>query len=131
MRLTNQRTVSLSEIGESGRLGFEGGYGFDETGDREGVADAAVTTYETESAALASELDGDAHQGGDPGAINLGNAIEDHDNFAGALGDYRFQGIVKLFAGFTDGETAVYLENGDGAAIANLDFHWSVIGHWQ
>jgi hypothetical protein len=36
---------------------------------------------------------------------------------------------VKLFAGFANGEAAMDVKNGDGAAGANVYFHGGVIGH--
>src|SRR6267143_1225719 len=69
------------EVGEGGGFGFEGGDGFDEAGDGEGVADAAGAADEAEDATFASELDGDAHQRGDAGAVNLRDAVQDDDHF--------------------------------------------------
>src|ERR1700731_1299158 len=118
-----------SEVGESRGFGFEGGDGFDEAGDSEGVADAAGAADQAKNAAFAGQLDRDAHQGGDAGAVDLRDAVEDDHDFAGALVDYRLQRFVKLFAGLADGEAAVDVEDGDGAAGANVYFHGSVIGH--
>ena len=64
--------------------GFVGGDGFDETGDGEGVADAAFAADQMESAALARERNGKFHERGDAGAVDLGNIVEVDDHFAGA-----------------------------------------------
>jgi len=63
--------LEQSEVGEGGGFGFECGDGFDEAGDGEGVADAAGTADQAEHAAFAGELDGDAHERGDAGAVDL------------------------------------------------------------
>jgi hypothetical protein len=47
-------TQRLGEIGEGGGFGFEGGDGFYEAGDGEGVADAAGAADEAKDAAFAS-----------------------------------------------------------------------------
>jgi hypothetical protein len=36
---------------------------------------------------------------------------------------------VELFAGFANGEAAVDVEDGRGAAVADVDLHWGVVGH--
>ena len=73
--------MSLCEVGEGGGFGFEGGDGFDEAGDGEGVADAARAADEAQDAAFTGELDGDAHERGDAGAVDLDDAVEDDDDF--------------------------------------------------
>ena len=59
------------EVGEGGGFGVEGGDGFDEARDGEGVAHAARAADEAKRAVGVFELDGDAHERGDAGAINL------------------------------------------------------------
>ena len=117
------------EVGEGGGFGFEGGDGVDEASDGEGVADATGTADQTEQAALACELDGDADKGGEAGAVDLRNPVENDDDFSGAAVDYGLKGFVELFAGFTDGQAAVDVQDGNGAAVANVDFHRGVVGH--
>ena len=73
--------LCLSEVLEGGGFGFEGGDGFDEAGDGEGVADAALAADQAQDAAFTGQLDGDAHQGGDAGAVNLRDAVQDDDHF--------------------------------------------------
>ena len=59
----------------------------------------------------------------------MGDAVEDHYYFAGAMVDHGLQRFVELLAGFTNGEAATDVENGDGPAGANVYFHGGVIGH--
>src|SRR6202047_5654644 len=80
-----------SEVGEGGGFGFEGGDGFDEAGDGEGVADATLAADQAEHAAFAGELDGDAHQRGDAGAVDLRDTVQEDDNFLRAPFDHGFE----------------------------------------
>jgi hypothetical protein len=121
--------LRLGEVGEGGGFGFEGWDGFDEAGDGEGIADAARAADEAKDAAFAGELDGDANERGNAGAVDLGDAVEDDYYFAGTMVDYGLERFVELLAGFTNGEAATDVENGDGSAGANVYFHGSVIGH--
>ena len=50
----HEATFDLGEIGEGGGFGFEGGDGFYEAGDGEGVADAAGAADQAKDAAFAS-----------------------------------------------------------------------------
>src|SRR5260221_799836 len=60
--LPGEGYLCLSEVLEGGGFGFEGGDGFDEAGDGEGVADAALAPDQAQDAAFAGQFDGDAHQ---------------------------------------------------------------------
>ena len=100
-----------SEICEGGGFGFEGGDGFDEAGDGEGVADAAMAADQAQDAAFACELDGDAHQRGDAGAVNLRDAVQDDDHFLCAALNHGLESTVELLGRLADGEPAVNLEN--------------------
>jgi hypothetical protein len=124
-----KRVAQLREVLQRGGFGFEGGDGFDEAGDGEGIADAARTTDEAENAAFAGELDGNAHQSGDAGAVNLGDAVKNDDDFPGAGFDDGFESIVKLLGGFADGEAAVDFEHRHGAGFADVDFHGQTVSH--
>jgi len=117
------------KIGQGVGLGLEGGDGFDEASDGEGVADAARTTDETQDAAFAGKLDGNAHERGDAGAVNLRDAVQHNDDFVGAGVDHGVERVVKLLAGFTDGEAAVNFENGHGTGMANVDLHGGTFRH--
>src|SRR5260370_25867626 len=86
----------LSEVLQGGGFGFEGGDGCDEAGDGEGVADAAVAADQAEHAAFAGELDGDAHQRGDAGTVDLRDAVQDDGNFLRAAFDDGFESVVEL-----------------------------------
>ena len=118
-----------SKVGQGGGFGFEGGDGFDETGNGEGVADAAWAANETQDAAFAGEFDGNAHERGDAGAVDLRDAVQDDDDFVGAGVDYGVERVVKLLAGFTNGEPAVNFENRHGTGMANVDLHGGTFRH--
>ncbi len=121
--------MCLREVGEGGGFGFEGGYGFDEAGDGEGVADTALAADEAEDAAFAGELDGHAHKGGNAGAVDLGNAVEDDDDFLCAAFDDGFESIVKLIRRLADGKPAVNFEHGNSGGFANVDLHGQSFSH--
>jgi hypothetical protein len=121
--------VRLSEIGEGGGFGFERGDGFDEAGDSEGVADAAVAADEAEDAAFTRKLDGDAHEGGDAGAVDLRDAVEDDDNSFRASFDDGFESVVQLLGRLADGEAALNFEYRYSAGIADVDFHGQPVSH--
>src|SRR5258706_9425192 len=72
--------------GEFGGLGdgVEGGDGLDETGDGEGVEDAARGADQVERAAVTGERDGHANEGGDSRAVNMRDAVEVYEHFARA-----------------------------------------------
>jgi hypothetical protein len=117
------------EVREGGGFGFEGGDGFDEAGDGEGVADAALAADEAQDAAFAGELDGNAHQRGDAGAVNLRDAVED-DNYSLRPGfNDGLQSVVQLVGGLADREPAVNFEDRDSAGFANVDFHGQPVSH--
>jgi hypothetical protein len=82
-----------------------------------------------QGAFFAGQTDGYADQGGDSGAVDLRDVIENYDHFADAATDDGVQGLVQLFGGFADGEAAVDVNNGDVALVADVDFHGSVLGH--
>jgi hypothetical protein len=118
----------LVEFGGLGE-GVEGGDGFDEAGDGEGVEDAAGQAHQVESAAIAAERDGHADESGDAGAVNLRDAVEiDHD-LAGAAFHNRSKRRGELVAGVADGEAAVNVKNDDVGFAVHVDFDGSVLGH--
>jgi len=119
----------LGKIGEGGGFGFEGGNGFDQARDREGVAYAAGATDQAQGASLFGKADRDAHQGGNTGAVDLRNRIENDDDFASAILDDRLQGIVKLFTGFADGKATMNFKNRNAGGIADVDFHGGTVSH--
>src|SRR6266478_1547683 len=121
--------LEQSEVGEGCGFGFEGGDGFDEAGDGEGVADAAGTADQAEHAAFAGELDGDAHQRGDAGAVDLRNAVQEDDNFLRASFDHRFESVVELLGGLADGEPAANFQYRYSAGFADVDFHGHAVSH--
>jgi hypothetical protein len=115
--------LEQSEVGESRGFGFEGGDGFDEAGDGEGVADAAGAADQAEHAAFAGELDGDANERGDAGAVDLRDAVQEDNNFLRAPFDHGFESVVELFGGLADGEPATDIEYRHPAGLADVDFH--------
>ena len=119
----------LGKVGEGGGLGFEGGDGFDKASDGESVADAAGSGNKAEAAAFTGETDGDAHESGNARAINLGDVIQNDDDFFRAFVDEGIESRMKLLAGFADGEPSVDVENGDGARFAGVDFDGEAIRH--
>ena len=129
MNFSVEGQVCLREIGEGGGFGFEGGNGFDEASDGEGVADAAGTADEAEDSAFACQLDGDAYQGGDAGAVNLRDTVEDDNDFFGTGLDHRFEGVVELLGRLADGEAAVNFEDRDSSRFADVDFHGGTVSH--
>ena len=127
--LTCGRKGKRLKVSEGGGFGFEGGDGFDEAGDGESVADATVAADEAEDAAFAGELDGDAHQRGDAGAVDLGDAVEDDDNSLRASFNDGFESVVELLGRLADGEAALNLEYRYSTGIADVDFHGQPVGH--
>src|SRR6266480_6225507 len=117
------------KVVECGRFGLESRDGFDEAGDGEGVADAAGAADQTEHTAFAGELDGDAHERGDPGAVNLRDAVQDSDNFLRATFDHGLESVVELFGGLADGEPATDIEYRHPAGLADVDFHGRPVSH--
>jgi len=96
--------LEQSEVGEGCGFGFEGGDGFDEAGDGEGVADAALAADQAQDAAFAGELDGDAHERGDAGAVDLRDAVQEDDNFLRASFDHGFESVVEQLGRLADGD---------------------------
>jgi hypothetical protein len=121
--------VCLCEVGKGGGFGFEGGDGFDEAGDGEGIADAARAADEAEDAAFTCELDGDAHERGDAGAVNLDDAVEDDDDFFSASLNYGLQRIVELVGRLADSEPTVNVKDGHSAGLADVDLHGDTVSH--
>src|SRR6266566_3884257 len=127
-RLKRAVRIQLKVV-ECGRFGLESRDGFDEAGDGEGVADAAGAADQTEHTAFAGELDGDAHERGDPGTVNLWDAVQDSDNFLRATLDHRFERVVELLGRLTDSEAAVNFQYGHSAGFAHVDFHGQPVSH--
>src|SRR5258708_13579496 len=84
---------------------------------------------QAEHAAFAGELDGDAHQRGDAGAVDLGNAVQDDDNFLRAALNHSLESVVELVRRLAEGEPAVNFEYRDSAGFANVDFHGQPVSH--
>ena len=121
--------MELAERGEGFGFGVEGGNGFDEAGDGEGVADAAGSTDEMQLPADAGESDGSADERGNAGAIDLRDAVEIDNDFAGSIAEGGLQRFGELVGGFADGEAAVKLEEMDAVFFASVDFDGRVVVH--
>ena len=119
----------LGKVGEGGGFGVEGRDGFDQARDGEGVADASWTANQAQVTAFPRELDGDANQRREAGAVDLRSPVEDDDDVARTPLYGGLQGAVKLFGGLADGEPAVNLENGNCTGFANVDFHGQPFRH--
>ncbi len=109
--------------------GVEGGDGFDEAGDGEGVEDPAGEADQVERAAIAAERDGHADERGDAGAVNLRDAVEVDDDSSSAAFENGIESGGELVAGVADGEAAVYVKDDDVAFAVQVDFDGSVLGH--
>lgn len=110
--------------------GVEGGDGFDEAGDGEGVANAARLADHVQNAISTRERNRGANQSGNAGAVDLRHAVEIDDDLAGALFQSRSQRSRELVAGFADGEPADNFKDADAGFFARVDFDGSVLGHW-
>jgi len=103
--------------------------GFDQASDGEGVADASGAANEMNRAAFPRELNGDAHQGGDAGAVDLWNAVEIDDYFTAAALHDGLERFVKLLGGFADGEPSVDFQQINAVLLPNGNLHRYVLGH--
>ena len=121
--------LRLREIGEGGGFGFEGGDGFDEPRDGERVAHAAGATDETQDTAFARQLDGDAHQRGNAGAVDLRDAVQDNDHSLRATLNHGFESVVELLRRLADSEPAVNFEYRNPSGFADVDFHGQPVSH--
>ena len=122
-------TRQLLKVREGGGFGFERRDGFDEAGDGERVAHTAGATDQAQHAPFAGELDGDAHQRGDSGAVNLGDSIQHNDDFLCPTLDHGFKGVVKLLGRLADGEPAANFEYRHSSGFADIDFHGQPVSH--
>jgi hypothetical protein len=125
--LMGQQSGEFAGLGQ----GVESGDGFDEASDREGVADSARLADEVEDTAFAGERNGDAHQRGDAGAVDLGDAVQVYDHSAAGFLENGLQRRGELIARFTDGEAAMHVKNVDAVFVAYVDFDWGVLGHGE
>ena len=120
---------TLREAGRGGGFGFEGGDGLDEARNGEGIADTAGAANTVESAATASERDGEFDERGDAGAVDLRNVIEIDDNLAGTFLQELLSEIVEVLAGLADGEAAVDVKVVDTTGLARIDLKWRIKRH--
>jgi hypothetical protein len=118
-----------NEAGQGGGFGVEGGDGFDEAGDGEGIADAALAADKVKGSGFAGEADGNAHEGRDSGAVDLRNVIEGDDDFAGAPLNSGLQSVMELLGGLANSEAPVNIEKENAARFADVNFHGDAVGH--
>src|SRR5438876_1142512 len=95
----------------------------------EKAACCAGAADQAQHAAFSGELNRDAHQRRDAGAVNLGNAIQDDDDFLRALLDDGLKSRVELVAGLPDGEAAMDFKNGHSGGLADVNFHGGTFRH--
>src|SRR5713101_8194074 len=119
----------LREVGEGGGLRVEGWDGFDQAGDGESVANAAGPANQPEDSAFARKLNGDAHECGKAGAVDLGDGREHDDDLAHTAVNQGLEGFVELIAGFADGEPAVNVDYWLSSGLADVDLHGYAFGH--
>ena len=120
---------SILEAGGGGGFAVEGGDGFDEARDGEGVANAAGATDEVEPAAFARQRNGELHEGRDAGAVDLRDVVEIDNHLPGAPRQQVLGEIAEVFTGFTDGQAAVYAKVMNAARFARRDFQWWMERH--
>ena len=101
---------------------FEGGDGFDEAGDGEGVTDTALTADEVQATTLTSEGNGKLDESRNTGAIDLRNVVQVDDEFSRAALHEILGELGQMFAGFANGETAMDLEVMDAGSLAGRNF---------
>jgi hypothetical protein len=123
--------VSLGKRFQGDSVGFEGGDGFDEAGNGEGVADAAGAAHKMQRAVFAGQPDGNAHEGGDAGAVDLRDGVEIDDDLAGAALNGRLQSVRELVAGLADGQATVNFKHINAVGLADVNLHWGTVGHKQ
>ena len=78
-------------------------------------------------AAFASEGDGNAHEHGDAGTVNLRDAIQTDNDLAGALLEEILDVIVEMIAGITDGEAALDVNEVYAAGLTDRNLQWSML----
>lgn len=119
------------EAGGGGAFGFESGDGFDQARDREGVADAAGATNEMKAAAFARQRNGKFNEGGDARAVDLRDIVEIDNHLARTLIEEILGELAQVFAGLTDGKTAVDVKVVNAAGFARRDFQWWMKRHFD
>jgi hypothetical protein len=119
----------LGKVGKCGGFGIECRNGLDKPRHRQRIAHAPRTTHEPQRTAFASQLDRNAHQRRDAGAIDLRNSIEINDDLANARFGNSLKSIVQLLAGLSNCQPASHFEYGDTPGLSNSDFHGRMLGH--
>src|ERR1700722_20255957 len=112
MTLPRLASAPLAEFGGFGQ-GVEGGNGFDEPGNGEGVEYAAGFTDEMEHASFAAEGNRHADERRDARAVNLRYAVQIDDDFACSLMENRSECGRELVARIANGQATVEVKNAD------------------
>src|SRR5579859_1260236 len=119
----------LSEVCQRSGFGIERRDSFDESRNSKRIAHAAGAAHKTQRSAFPSQLNGNANQGRDAGAINLRNTIEVNHNFSRTTLDDGLQSLMKLLARFPNRQAASHIENRDGPGFPHGDFHGRMLSH--
>src|SRR5580693_1786213 len=132
LRAPNVASISqlyLGEVGKCGGFGIESRNGLDKPRNGERIAHPAGAADKAQRTAFASQLDGNAHQCGNDGTIDLRNTVEIDDDLVGAGLRNRLKSIVQLLAGLPYRQTTSHFENRDSPGLSNSDFHGRMLGH--
>jgi hypothetical protein len=82
-----------------------------------------------QSSTLASERDGEFHQGRNAGTVDLWNVVQVNDQLPRALLHEVVGEIVEMLAGLADGEPALDLKVVNPAGFARRNFEWWMKRH--
>ncbi|PYT39698.1 MAG: hypothetical protein DMG47_20990 [Acidobacteria bacterium] len=66
---------------------------------------------------------------GPAGAVNLRDAVQDHNHSLRAALDHGLKRVVKLLGGLADSEPAVNFQDRHSSGFANVDFHGRTLSH--
>ncbi len=80
-------------------------------------------------AAFTRELNGNTHQRGDAGAVDLRNAIQIDDYFTATTLHDGLQRFVELLGRFADGEPSADFQQINAVLLPNGNLHGYVLGH--
>src|ERR1700737_4462197 len=116
--------MTLGETGESGGFGVKSRNGFDQAGNGEGVADAALSANQVKRATLPGERDGNTHQRRNPGTINLWNSVQVDDDVARAFLHHGHRLIIQVIARIANGKPAVNRDKIDAVGFTDGNFEW-------
>jgi hypothetical protein len=78
---------------------------------------------------LSGKGDGEFHQRGDAGAVDLRDIIEIDDQFAGAPLHEFLRKVVQVLAGLAYGKPTVHLKVVDAVRLSGRNFEWWMKRH--